>query len=64
MKKKNKELKEIRTVNHLGHIIYLKCEHDEMIPGLDADYCPVCNIYYINEQERERFYLRKKGIYE
>lgn len=51
--------KEIAVVSKSGKIIKDKCEHI-LIPGLDADYCEDCNIYYIDEYERIKFQQRKK----
>jgi hypothetical protein len=46
-----------------GNILNLTCDHKK-IPGLDADFCETCRIYYVDEKEIAKYQLRKKGIYE
>jgi hypothetical protein len=53
----------IRHIGIKGNILNPTCSHKK-IPGLDADFCEICRIYYVDEQETAKYQLRKKGIYE
>jgi hypothetical protein len=56
----------IKSAKHItwkradGNIINPKCNHP-LIPGLDADFCEVCRIYWIDAQETEIFFARKRN---
>ncbi|AFY47092.1 hypothetical protein Nos7524_1203 [Nostoc sp. PCC 7524] len=42
-----------------GTVIKSVCNHN-LIPGLDASFCIVCRVYWVNEHEIAKYYARKK----
>ena len=53
--------KEIVWKNRFGEVIKIPCSCLNRIPGLDAEACLECRIWWIDEQEREEFYRRKRS---
>lgn len=45
------EVRELTEVNLLGVIVLERCSHTK-VPGLDADYCKECRVYYVDQQMR------------
>ena len=55
-------VREVATTTTLGIQLLKKCNHAR-IPGLDADFCEVCRIYFVDQKERDKFYARKRSAY-
>lgn len=53
--------KEIAVLNELGLPVNTICYHANLFPGLDADYCPECQTWWVDQQTRDRYFKRKKG---
>lgn len=43
-----------------GKAIKTPCTHDKT-PGLDADFCKICKIYWVDDHEIKKFKERKKA---
>jgi hypothetical protein len=50
----------IITINSQGKRMRGTCSHP-LIPGLDADFCNVCRIWWIDQQMTERLLNRRKN---
>lgn len=54
--------KEVPVINKVGGIVGQTCQHqDRFIPGLDADFCPICRTYWVDEQMREKLLNKRKS---
>lgn len=49
---------EIIAVNAVGALINQPCSHRK-IPGLDADFCSTCRIWWVDQQMRDRLLAAK-----
>ncbi len=49
---------EIAHIANTGKIATAKCDHP-LIPGLDADWCPRCRTWWVNQQLRDQLLTRK-----
>jgi hypothetical protein len=55
----SKRAQEIVWLSAGGSKVRDTCEHPK-IPGLDADFCQVCRIWWVNAFEREKYSARKR----
>lgn len=51
---------EIIAINSLGQVINQPCSHAK-IPGLDADFCKTCRVWWVDQQSRDLWFARKAG---
>jgi len=51
--------KEVEWRNAVGRVVVKRCTHP-LWPGLDAEYCPICQTWWADQQMRARFLPKKK----
>lgn len=52
--------REIISIDALGNQLKKPCAHP-LIPGLDASFCKVCGIWWVDQPMRDILSLRRKG---
>lgn len=53
-------IQEIVSVNSSGKVIRETCKHS-LIPGLDASFCKVCDIWWVDQPMRDALSPPRKG---
>jgi hypothetical protein len=51
--------KEVIAINEMGRQVRAQCNH-KVIPGLDADGCPTCGVWWVNQSMRDRLVPPRK----
>ncbi|MBP5972485.1 hypothetical protein HW132_07005 [Brasilonema sp. CT11] len=56
----SKPWKEIVWKNNFGQVVNTPCTCPNRIPGLDAEGCLDCRIWWVDKEEVEKYFKRKR----